>query len=440
MAAVDHVGERVRALRLQRGLSQEQLAGPGVSASYVSLIESGRRRPSPDALQTLATALGTSAEFLVHGESAALRRQEELDLRLAEGALRSGDPAEAERRFRVLRTAEAAPAVRDAVEQGLAQALEAQGRLEEAIAGYEAIRARANDIADTSWLAASIALVRCYREVGDLGRSADLGERALEQLAGLGLPGTDLHAQLGASVAFTAYERGDLVRARQLIDRVMAESAASGSPAAQGAAFWNAAVIAAERGEIGTAVELSERALLLFHAEGETRNAARLRNSYAALLLLTDPPRPREALTLLESARDSLAEIGSLTDQAYCETEIARAHLMLGDAGAAVRAAREALHHLPSADDRLERSRALAVLADAWLASGDPEAAAAAYREAAGSMTAAGAGRQAARIWRQLADHLERAGDVAGALDALKAATAALGVRPEATRVEPVSR
>jgi len=436
MAAVDHVGERVRALRLQRGLSQEQLAGPGVSASYVSLIESGRRRPSPDALQTLATALGTSAEFLVHGESAALRRQEELDLRLAEVALRSGDAATAERRFRLLRTAEAAPAVRDAAERGLAQALEAQGLLEQAIAVYESIRTRANQAGDASWLAATIALVRCYREVGDMGRSADLGERALDQLANLGLPGTDLHAQLGASVAFTAYERGDLVRARQLIDRVMADAAESGSPRAQGAAFWNAAVIAAERGEVGTAVELSERALLLFNAEGETRNAARLRNTHAGLLLRTDPPRPAPALELLESARASLTEVGSLTDLAYCETEMARAHLMLGDADAAVRTARESLHHLPAAEERLERSRALTVLADAWLAAGDPEAAAAAYREAATSLAAAGAGRQAARVWRQLADHLERAGDMAGALDALKAATAAAGVRLD-TRTEP---
>src|SRR4051812_29635934 len=154
MASAEQVGERVRALRVQRGLSQEQVAGPGVSASYVSLIESGRRRPSPDALQALAVALGTSAEFLAQGEGAALRRQEELDLRLAEVALRSGDAAGAERRFRELHDAASSPAVRAAAQHGIAEALEAQGHLEQAIEVYEAIRTRANDAGDTSWLTA----------------------------------------------------------------------------------------------------------------------------------------------------------------------------------------------------------------------------------------------------------------------------------------------
>jgi tetratricopeptide (TPR) repeat protein len=429
----EQVGQRVRALRRQRGLSQEQLAGPGLSASYVSLIESGRRQPAERALAALAAALDTSVEFLRHGESATLLQQVELDLRLAEVALASGSYEDAERRFQA-QVGVTDPTIRRAAQQGLAQALEAQGRLEEAIAVYESLRERA-ELRGDGWVSATIALIRCYREAGDLGRSADLGERALEQLTALGLAATDLHVQLGASVAFTAYERGDLVRARQLIDRVMRQAEALGSARAQGSALWNAAVISAERGEVATALELSEQALLLFHEEGRSRNAARLRNAYAVLLMRTDPPRPAQALELLESARADLVDVGTITDLAYCETEIARAYLLLGDAPQAVEAARQALHHLPAAEDRLERSRALVVLADAWLAAGDGEAAEAAYREAASTLAACGAGRQAARVWRQLSDHLERRGDVSGALTALKAASDALGVRASGQRL-----
>ncbi|MHB8452875.1 MAG: hypothetical protein ACYDAQ_20830, partial [Mycobacteriales bacterium] len=322
---------------------------------------------------------------------------------------------------------------------GLARALEAQGRLEQAIAIYEEVRIRADIARDVSWVEATIALVRCYRETGDLGRSAELGDAALERLAALGLPRTELHVQLGASVAFTAYERGDLVWARQLIERVMAQAEQLGSRRAQGAACWNASVIAAERGDLGEAISLSERALLLFAEDGEDRNAARLRNSYAELLLRTDPPQPALALDLLQSARATLTEVGSLTDVAYCETEIARALLQLGDPAAAIPAARGALHHLPAAEQRLERSRALAVLADAWLQAGDPEAAEAAYREAAQGLAAVGATRQAAKIWRQLADHLELCGDLAGALAAMKAAGTALGL-PSAVPAQPAVR
>lgn len=427
MTASEGLGPRARALRVQRGLSQEGVAGPGLSPSYVSLIESGRRQPTEAALAALAAALGTTVEFLRFGTAAGEPRQAELDLRLAQVALAAGAYEDAERQFRLQADAKATD-LRRAAQEGLAQALEGQGRLEEAIALYESLRER-EDPGGDGWIGTTLALIRCYREAGDLGRSADLGERALDRLAALGLTATDLHVQLGASVAFTAYERGDLVRARQLIERVMEQADAVGTGRAQGSALWNAAVISAERGEVGTALELSEQALLHFHVEGRSRNTARLRNSYAELLLRTDPPRPEQALTLLESARADLAEVGTVTDLAYCETELARAHLLLGDPEAAVAAARQALHHLPAGEARLERSRALVVLADAWLAMGDPDAAAAAYQQAAADLTAADAGRQAARVWRQLADHLERRGDLAGALTALKAASDAVGVR-----------
>src|ERR1051325_8563674 len=45
------VGERLRRLRAERGLSQRDLAGPGVSYAYISRIEAGARRPSVKALQ-----------------------------------------------------------------------------------------------------------------------------------------------------------------------------------------------------------------------------------------------------------------------------------------------------------------------------------------------------------------------------------------------------
>ena len=422
------IGRRVRELRAQRGLSQAQLAGPGVSASYASLIESGRRQPSQAVLEGLARALGTTVEYLRHGALAASYRDGELELRYANLELASGACADAEHRFRKLLAGPVDASTQHAARWGLAQALEAQGRLEQAIAIYEEVRARADMARDVSWLDATIALVRCYREAGDLGRSAELGDAALERFAALGLPGVDAQVQLGASVAFTAYERGDLVRARQLIERVMAQAEQLGSRRAQGAACWNASVIAAERGDLGEAISLSERALLLFAEDGEDRNSARLRNSYAELLLRSDPPQPTLALDLLESARATLTELGSLTDVAYCETEMARAQLLLGDPAGAITSARGALHHLPAAEQRLERSRALAVLADAWLQAGDTDAAEAAYKEAAQSLSAVGATRQAAKIWRQLAEHLERGGDLAGALAAMKAATAAVGL------------
>jgi transcriptional regulator with XRE-family HTH domain len=54
------IGQRLRRLRLARGLSQRELAGPGVSYAYISRIEAGARRPSVKALRTLSPKLAVS--------------------------------------------------------------------------------------------------------------------------------------------------------------------------------------------------------------------------------------------------------------------------------------------------------------------------------------------------------------------------------------------
>ena len=87
------VGARLRRLRLERGLSQRELASPGVSYAYISRIEAGTRQPSVKALRKLARKLGVTAEFLETGSD--VRDEELRELRLAQAELEirlSGDP------------------------------------------------------------------------------------------------------------------------------------------------------------------------------------------------------------------------------------------------------------------------------------------------------------------------------------------------------------
>ena len=51
-------GRAVRIARAARGISQKQLAArTSLNASYVSLVEAGRRNPSPRTMERLARAL-----------------------------------------------------------------------------------------------------------------------------------------------------------------------------------------------------------------------------------------------------------------------------------------------------------------------------------------------------------------------------------------------
>src|SRR5215471_20302690 len=90
-AAGETIGQRLKRLRLERGLSQRELAAPGVSYAYISRIEAGTRQPSVKALRRLATKLGVTAEYLETGSEIGATELRELRLANAELAIRLGD-------------------------------------------------------------------------------------------------------------------------------------------------------------------------------------------------------------------------------------------------------------------------------------------------------------------------------------------------------------
>jgi len=60
------VGQNVRRIRNERGLTQEQFADvSGFSQQYISSLENGRRNPTIVTLHELANALGVSHVDLV---------------------------------------------------------------------------------------------------------------------------------------------------------------------------------------------------------------------------------------------------------------------------------------------------------------------------------------------------------------------------------------
>ncbi len=67
LVPVETIGQRLKRLRLERGLSQREMSAPGVSYAYISRIEAGTRDPSVKALRKLAEKLDVTAEYLETG-------------------------------------------------------------------------------------------------------------------------------------------------------------------------------------------------------------------------------------------------------------------------------------------------------------------------------------------------------------------------------------
>src|ERR671938_848817 len=71
------LGERVRRLRNERGLTQTELAPARVSKEYISQIETGKTRPTQQMLDWLAERLGVGPHYPVDGLSDRDHREHE---------------------------------------------------------------------------------------------------------------------------------------------------------------------------------------------------------------------------------------------------------------------------------------------------------------------------------------------------------------------------
>ncbi|MFF2045472.1 helix-turn-helix domain-containing protein [Kitasatospora sp. NPDC058170] len=436
MEHLQRLGSGIRRLRRAAGLSQTDLAGPDFSPSYISLLEAGKRTPSPDVLIRLAARLGTDPEHLVRLLDRADRGELEVELRLADAALeRDGSPEAALDRYRSVRERATGADLRDlglAADLGAARALERAGRLTEAVDRYERLRtSAAQSQGRVSRLAVTVALCRCHRELGDLDHAITLGEDALTEVQRLGLVPTQVGVELLASLAALHCERGDVHRARQLTGTAIRLAGSVGTPAALGAAYWSAGLAAHAGGDPGDALPLLQRALATQPAGENERVAGRLRVLHAEVLLSLDPPDAAAARAELADTARPLADHGSPADRAAHAVAAARAELLLGQAAAARELADRALAALPP-EAGPERARALLLLAEALAGTGDEDAAAAAgaaLRQAAEALAGATSGRRAAGAWAELATALHRAGDHGPAVRAFRQALRCHGHR-----------
>jgi transcriptional regulator with XRE-family HTH domain/DNA-binding XRE family transcriptional regulator len=428
----DSFGERLRRLREAAGLSQVALAGDALHPSYVSLLEAGRRTPTPEAIATLASRLGVSPREL----SGEIDVDLEQPIVLAEAALGLGRPQEAldllepyAARFTRERCAHDPLAFRAA--HAYATALERRTRIDDAAAVLEVLRESADaSPATLPWLAVTTALIRCYRDAGDVSRAIEIGEDAIQRCRGVLSVRVDAHAALVSTVAGTYSERGDLLRAQMLLDDLLDQVGGGEAPEAEAFACWNAAINAVERGRPKDGLRLAEQAAALLDAGGDARARARLQLSRAWVHLAQDPPEAAKARDLLRDALPQVRQYAGGAEIASADTELARCELILGRPEVARRHALAALKRL-SPENRIERARALTTLGSALVALGETAAGVHSLDEAAQALEASEAPRAAAGVWRQLSTVFRALGDPARALDAADRALDGVGLPHE---------
>lgn len=342
------IGRRVQQLRVERGLTQKQLAEPVYTPAYISTLEAGRVRPSDDALRHLADRLGVAFDELATGRPARLVTELRLRLTEAQRTLAAGE-AEA------------------AVEQytGLLAEAETYG-----LAGERA--------------AALLGLGECALETGEL-----VGGRQYFERAEAGLADAPLTARVPAlrGRAVAHYLAGELRYAVYLLESTLDELNRGGLHDPDALLLLYASVIGPymDMGAHARAAQAAEFALALAPRSGDPALVARMHRSVARTLL---------AEGRLAEADASLARAAELYRGLRLRTELANCHWMRGYVYAqngelerAEEEMREALHMLSATRASLYSSQLTVELADVLHRRGSSREAAELLRDVLGGLS-----------------------------------------------------
>lgn len=439
-ATGETIGQRLRRLRLSRGLSQRELAEPGVSYAYISRIESGARQPSVKALRKLARTLGVSPEYLERGVDLAPREDLELRIADAEIALRlADDTLEAESKLRSLAaeaesSGDAVSAVRARAAMGLA-ALKG-GALADAVSELERVIA-SGLVSPATQPETYLCLGRAYAASGRPERAVELFRSCLAELEDSS-SGDSAYIRFAVYLSYALADLGALAEAREVLSSAIRSAEALSDPYMQARLYWSQARLASDEGSPRVALDHLRRAVALLETTEDRRQLGRAHLLWAEIL--TGGGEAHEAGAHLEVAERLLDADADAEDRVWLLVERARCAAETGSATEAVARAREALRLLAGADLG-EQGEAYWALAKGLSLLGEVDEADAAFRSAVEHLEAQRDWRNASQASRDRADALRKADRPGAAMEALeRAAELALEASQGAGRHETADR
>ncbi|MDQ3952714.1 MAG: helix-turn-helix domain-containing protein [Actinomycetota bacterium] len=347
------VGTRLRRLRLQRGLTQKELADPRYTHAYVSTIEAGRRTPSPTALEHFAKKLAVDVEELRTGRPPDLEARLNLKLQEARKDVSAGAFDEAGRAL--------AQVLRDAKRYKMthleAKATEYQALIEERRGNAQAAFERYQDVekilieAPPPLLADCVAgQARCLTDIGDVRYAIFLIESLVDRLDREGYSDPNALVRLYAPLVRAYVQLGVHSKATEYADAAIAMLPEVEDPFNQAVMHVNLATAYLRDGRAKEADESLLRAEDLFRnldlrAESAT---AHLNRGYS---LVRGGGDLGIATSELETARELFVSMGNDNLEAHALNELAHIARVEGDLVAARRHLDRSLSILKNSED-----------------------------------------------------------------------------------------
>jgi transcriptional regulator with XRE-family HTH domain len=415
--AKETIGQRLRRLRLERGLSQRDVASPGVTNAHVSRIEQGTRTPSVSAIRAIAEKLGVSPEYLETGSNISPSERRRLEVDTLELELRLGRNLDEVRR-RLNRLHREAKAASDAeAELG---ALRVRGLLSAHEGQHESAITDLATVVGNTFVTPALypdvfaTLARSLAVTDGNQKAVDLLRETLRWLDANKPEDAVTHVRFATYLGYALTDLGSLDEARDTIEAAIERAREVDDPYTRVRLYWSEARLAAVEDDPVHAQAALRRATGLLESLDDSAHLGRAHRMWAEILLdEQEPERAREHLVeterLLGVAPDAKDEAPFL---------IERARLAIAD-GQNEKALADLARVGPLVRDDVElRGRAEWVAAELHREQGQTAEAVAAF-ERAGSFFGPRS-RYRPRMLREWASMLEAAGSIDDAFAVLR--------------------
>ena len=353
------LGDRLRQLRVAAGMTQTDLAGRRFSKEYVSQIERGKTRPTPETIEWLADRLGVDAGYLANGVASDERGRLEGALARAEALYEANEDLEAIAAFEPLVGSARATGVpelqvRALVGTGLARMRVGEHR--QALKLFNEARAitEAGAFSDVERAEVLFRLGGCRYQLSSVQTSLGLFNEALALAERSGLPCDALKANILSWRARCWRRQRDYEAAREDVEAALELARGVDDLRTIGAAYFQASLIADREGHWVLARTYAERAREAYAELSDRVHVGDLTNNLGGLNFLLG--NTDEAIQLLKEAFAIALETGRDADAGRAVNSLAQIHLDIGQLEQAEEQARHALELLDGRVDYVDET------------------------------------------------------------------------------------
>jgi tetratricopeptide (TPR) repeat protein len=353
MASKETLGGRLLRLRTEKGLTQKEVAEPEYTASYISTIEAGRRKPSMEAVEHFARRLGLEPKEILTGEPKDLDVQIGLDLHRAKLLINEGRfdeavdiVAKARRESRRYQMADEEARC----EVALGHACRRKGDVEAALAHNSTALEILRNGPPSARVDALVEIARCHQMLGDVRYAIHVLESYLDELKRAGI--TDPRALMlaNATLVNSYFAAGLFPQAAVAGEQAQRLTPVVSDPEEVANLHISVARVLAHQGFRDEALRALRRAETIYESLdwGHELATARL----AKGIVLADNDETVEAQRALGGALDILSRYPHPTNKARTLNELARLERLDGNAERGLELLKEAYEILDGVDGR----------------------------------------------------------------------------------------